>query len=254
MIKQAIILAAGEGTRMRPITDEIPKPMVKVMGEAMIEKIIDDLILYGIKRIVINTYYKADLLEKYITSKYCNADKVQIIFSRESELMNSGGGIDKALSDGKLKFEDFLVINSDMIYSKLPEEITLLASAHSIGGSKITMLIKEPRLSFGIEDIPTYIINEATSELHKISSATLKGRFCYVGVSILNPSIFNSYKKTSEKFSLSDFFMQASNKSELRGVVSVGNVYQIDRPCKLEQYEKLAREKEGDAHAREYCL
>ena len=242
VVKQAMILAAGEGTRMRPITNLIPKPMVEVDGKTIIERIIDNLISYGIERIVISTCFKADILENYIKSKYKDLKDVEIIFSREEELMNSGGGVDKALKDGKLKPNNFIIINSDMIYSKFSEQLDNLINIHCNNNSKITMLLQEPRLSFGIEDKPTYFLNKKTHELTKITSANLKGKFCYVGLSIFNPSIFTTYQKTVEKFSLSEFFIQASKNNELYGFESTERVYQIDKPHKIEECSKLLRE------------
>ena len=122
-IKQAMILAACMGTRMRPITDSIPKPMVSINNKTLIERIIDDLYSFGISKIVVNTYYKADVLENFLIQKYSDKkDKLEIVFSKEIELLDSGGGINKALLDNKLNKEPFIVLNSDMIYEKVKKE------------------------------------------------------------------------------------------------------------------------------------
>src|SRR5689334_11099819 len=120
-IKQAFILAAGLGTRMRPLTDKLPKPLIEVAGKSIIARTIDQLAEYGIERNVINAWYLADQLIEHVTN-YVNdltrsADSsaqqpIEVIFSREAELMNSGGGILNGLKHLNTT-EPFFIINGD---------------------------------------------------------------------------------------------------------------------------------------------
>lgn len=113
MIKQAMILAAGMGSRMQDLVHDRPKPMLMAQGKSLIERILEYLKNHQFERIVINSFYKAEMLEDFVKSLPI-AKQLEIIFSREDELLGPGGGIKKALPhfDGK----PFFVLNSDSYY------------------------------------------------------------------------------------------------------------------------------------------
>jgi len=110
MKKQAIIFAAGLGTRLRPLTNDIPKVLVEVDGVPILERIIKKLIASSFKKIVINTHYFADKVEAFINSKMFDAE---IIISYEKEVLETGGGLVFA----KKYFEkgNILVYNGDIL-------------------------------------------------------------------------------------------------------------------------------------------
>ena len=108
--KQAIIFAAGLGTRLKPITNNIPKVLVKVDGIAMLERIINKLIDNSFSKIVINTHYFADQIERFIEEKQFDTE---IILSYEEDVLETGGGLvfaKKYFDDG-----DILVYNGDIL-------------------------------------------------------------------------------------------------------------------------------------------
>ncbi len=113
MIDQAMILAAGLGTRMKDLVNDIPKPMVVVDGSSLIEKHLNYLLKHNIKKVVINTHYKADIFESFIKSLSINSE-IEIIFSREEVLLGTGGGVKNALKF--LSKEPFFILNSDAIF------------------------------------------------------------------------------------------------------------------------------------------
>ncbi len=118
---KAMILAAGRGERLRPLTDTTPKPLIKVAGKSLIEYHIDNLAKAGITEIIINTAWLADKIHRELGdgSKY----NVSIQYSDEGEALETAGGIIKALP--LLGNEPFLVVNGDIWcdydFSKLPE-------------------------------------------------------------------------------------------------------------------------------------
>ena len=90
-----MILAAGYGTRMRPLTLATPKPLLKVGGRTMLDQALDKLIAAtGIKRAVVNTFYLAEQIEAHLKMR----KDIEIVISRETELLDTGGGIKNALS------------------------------------------------------------------------------------------------------------------------------------------------------------
>lgn len=113
MIKQAVILAAGKGTRMLDLTKGQAKPMIKVAGRSLIYRIMDQLIEYGIAKIVINTFYQAEKLESHIRA-YDKPKGVELQMVRETELLETGGGIINMLP--YLDKKPFFVVNGDALW------------------------------------------------------------------------------------------------------------------------------------------
>lgn len=93
-IKNAMVLAAGLGTRMRPITDTIPKPLVKIAGKPMIDYALDALVEAGAEKIVVNVHHHADQMIAHLETR---TDAEILISDERSQLMNSGGGLAKGL-------------------------------------------------------------------------------------------------------------------------------------------------------------
>lgn len=110
-ITTAMVLAAGMGSRLRPLTDDTPKPLINVGGQPVILRTLLALKKAGIERVVINTHYLGRYVETTVTA---NPMGLNVIFSREEELLETGGGIKKALP--LLGDKPFLVVNSDAVW------------------------------------------------------------------------------------------------------------------------------------------
>ncbi|UHS62665.1 nucleotidyltransferase family protein [Agrobacterium vaccinii] len=110
-IKQAMVLAAGLGTRMRPITDTIPKPLVQIAGRPMIDYVLDALVEAGVETIVVNIHHHAEQMVAHLATR----KDVEIRISDETaQLMNSGGGLAKGLK--LLEPGPVLVMNADLFW------------------------------------------------------------------------------------------------------------------------------------------
>jgi MurNAc alpha-1-phosphate uridylyltransferase len=109
-IKKAMVLAAGYGTRLKPLTDRMPKPLIPVAGKPMIEYALDKLRAYGIEEVIINASHLKEQLTAYLSA--CNDLTIKI--SEETEPLETGGGLKKALP--LLGHEPFFTINSDIIW------------------------------------------------------------------------------------------------------------------------------------------
>ena len=110
-IKNAMVLAAGLGTRMRPITDTIPKPLVKIAGKPMIDYALDALVEAGAETIVVNVHHHAEQMIAHLENR---ADAEILISDERSELMNYGGGLAKGLK--LLGPEPVFVLNADLFW------------------------------------------------------------------------------------------------------------------------------------------
>src|ERR1700733_762359 len=106
-----MVMAAGLGTRMRPLTNDRPKPLVEVRGKALIDHAVDRLVAAGVTMIVVNAHYKLDMLKAHLAKR----TDVEIRISEEQdELLGTGGGILKALPN--FEGEPFFVHNSDSVW------------------------------------------------------------------------------------------------------------------------------------------
>jgi MurNAc alpha-1-phosphate uridylyltransferase len=110
-IKKAMVLAAGFGTRLKPLTDHMPKPLVPVAGKPMIEYALDKLRAYGIQEIIINVSHLKEQLTAYLSA----VNDLTIKISEEAEPLETGGGLKKALS--LLGSDPFFTINSDILWT-----------------------------------------------------------------------------------------------------------------------------------------
>ena len=104
-----MVLAAGLGTRLRPVTDAIPKPLVEVNGRPLIDHALDRLVAVGVEHVVVNLHYKAAMIAEHLAHR----DHPRIELSEEAELLDTGGGVARALP---LLDEAFFVVNSDVFW------------------------------------------------------------------------------------------------------------------------------------------
>ena len=114
-ITRAMVLAAGYGTRLRPLTDRVPKPLVPVAGKPMIEYALEKLSAYGVEEVVVNVSHLRDQLITYLA----RTRGLRIQISEEVEPLETGGGLKQALP--LLGDNPFFVINSDIIWTDTKE-------------------------------------------------------------------------------------------------------------------------------------
>src|ERR1043166_3434343 len=110
-IERAMVLAAGLGTRMRPLTDALPKPLVPVAGKALVDHVLDRLADVGVTTAVVNVHYMADVIEAHLERR---TRPTTVISDERGELLDTGGGVVKALA--LLGEAPFFHVNSDTIW------------------------------------------------------------------------------------------------------------------------------------------
>jgi MurNAc alpha-1-phosphate uridylyltransferase len=108
-VETGMVLAAGLGTRLRPLTESMPKALVTVQGRTLLDRALDHLQFVGVKRVVVNTHHKAEMIERHLADRKTPA----ITFSHEPTLLDTGGGVAKALPH---LGEPFFVVNSDAVW------------------------------------------------------------------------------------------------------------------------------------------
>ncbi len=142
---KAMVLAAGMGTRMRPLTDRVPKPLVEVGGKALIDHVLDRLADAGVERAVVNVHHFAEQIERHLAAR----SKPQIVISDERGLLlGTGGGVVKALP--ALGGAPFFHINSDTIWiDGVKPNLTRLAQAFDPASMDAALLLAPTTGSIG---------------------------------------------------------------------------------------------------------
>jgi NDP-sugar pyrophosphorylase family protein len=183
---KAMVFAAGEGQRLRPITEKTPKPLVPVAGRPMIEYPLLLLRHYGVEESIINLHHLGDQVEAYLGDGASRG--LAICYSREAELLDTGGGLLKArpfLEDGT-----FIVINTDVLID-LP--LAEVMAFHRRTAAAATLVLRPDPLAhqYGSMDIAGdgRICRFLSAEIPAARNAAVRD-LMFTGVQILEPSIF----------------------------------------------------------------
>jgi MurNAc alpha-1-phosphate uridylyltransferase len=235
---RAMILAAGLGSRMRPLTDNCPKPLLPVAGKPLIVYHIENLVALGITDIVINHAYLGHMIEKTL------GDGAQfgccIHYSPEQEALETGGGIYNALpllQESLLSetlLEPFLLVNGDVWLDW--DKIILPAE---IKGLCHLWLVENP------EHNPAgdFVLTQTGAVLDKIKSNKETEGECYTfsGISLLTPALFKNAQTGA--FPLAPLLRQAMSSDEASGELYTGAWIDVGTPERLQQVEELVRRK-----------
>ena len=184
-IKNAMILAAGIGSRMRPLTLSTPKPLLKIGDKNLLERAINLLILHGVKKLVINTHYLSEKIEKFVHNQNF---KIKIKISNESkELLDTGGGILNATKE----FEDepFFVLNPDTLWSTpYLKEIQNLEKLF-YEKNKASLLLVDKNLS---ED--KSFLGDFNLEKNSLIKRDKDNKFIFTGLQVLKRNNFSEFE------------------------------------------------------------
>jgi MurNAc alpha-1-phosphate uridylyltransferase len=138
--KTAMVLAAGLGKRMRPLTATRPKPLIEVAGQSLLDHLLERLSAAGVEKAVVNVHYLADAVEAHLNK---NAHGLDISISDERGLLlETGGGMVKALP--LIDADPFLVVNSDNLWIDGPADTLKLLASHWDGGKMDALLLLVP--------------------------------------------------------------------------------------------------------------
>ncbi len=192
-----MILAAGYGTRLRPLTDRTPKPLVPVAGRPVIEYTLRLLSAAGVRDVVINVHHLREQIQAHLGNGA--AYGVRIAYSVEEEILDSGGGIKQA--ESLLGPEPFLVVNGDTI---MDAPVAALVERHRTGGALATMLLR------GDPDAASYglIRIDESGRVRSILGAppmppdTVWAPFMFAGMHVFEPAIFGLMPAAGSPFSI----------------------------------------------------
>jgi N-acetyl-alpha-D-muramate 1-phosphate uridylyltransferase len=232
--RRAMVLAAGLGERMRPITNTLPKPLVKVAGQAMLDFVLDRLAASGVERAVVNVPYLADQIERHVASR----TRPQIVISDErAKLLNTGGGVVKALPE--LGREPFFHVNSDTIWiDSVTPNLTRLAEAFDPGTMDALLLLAPVATSIGYAGRGDFMMGP-DGRLQKRGEQEV-APYVYAGAAILTPKLFDG--ATAEPFSLTRMFDKAREARRLHGLRLEGVWMHVGTPDAIALAEQAIRD------------
>lgn len=231
---KAMVLAAGLGTRMRPITDKLPKPLVKVYGKTLLDYGLDALEKSGVKTAVVNIHHLADQMEEHLAER----KTLHIEISDErAELLDSGGGIKIALPH--LGNDPFFLINADSFWLEgTRPNLEILWDSWDPSKMDILLLLSSMTNTVGYSgkgDFEMDSEGRLTRRLEKKLSP-----FAYSGAAILHPKIFEH--AANGAFSLNRLFDEAIDNERLFGVRMEGLWLHVGTPeAIIEAEQAIAR-------------
>lgn len=230
MPAKAMVFAAGLGTRMRPLSDRVPKPLIEVAGKPLLDHALDRFALAGVETAIVNVHYLAGQIEAHLAAR--KAPRIVISDERE-KLLGQGGGIAKALP--LLGPEPFFVANTDAFWLEGPaDNLRRLAAAWDPQRMDILLLVASAAASAGCD---------SPGDFHMTPEGRLRRRgereiapFVYTGIGILKPALFASERR--DVFPLAPFFFAAADAGRLFGQRLEGLWLHAGTPEAIEEAER----------------
>ena len=225
MIKYGMVLAAGIGKRMQPLTLKTPKPLLEINNISLVERAINLLIDHGVQEISINVHYLPDQITTYISKKNFN---VKIYFSNEKDLLlDTGGGV----LEGTTQFKDspFFVINPDTLWSKKYLQETKKLEEIFYKNNKPSLLIVNKKLSLDKSFIGDFNLRNETIYKDK------ENQFIFTGLHITSRNFLTTEK--SKVFSMNKIWNDLIKKNDLYGKESKQKFYHLNT---FEMYNKIS--------------
>ena len=226
-IKTALILCAGYGKRLHPLTLELPKPLLKLHNITLLEKSLYLSKSLGIKKIKLNTFYLKEKIKNFVNNLNLNLD-IEIV-EDGNQILDTGGGILNMIK--KSNEENFLVLNSDTLWSdRYVSCIKDMEKVYFNEKSKNILLVVNKILSFDPNLKGDFNLN------NNILKKEDNNNFIYTGCQIINKSLFS--KVSNESFSILDIWNDLLEQNELFAYESKNKFYHV---TDLEIYNKLLK-------------
>lgn len=208
--KKAMVLAAGLGSRMRPLTDNKPKPLIEVQGKTLLDHGLDALVRAGVEEAVVNVHYHADQIEEHLATR---KDIAISISDERAALLDSGGGIAKALP--KLGKNPFFLLNADSFWVEgFQPNLVRMAKQWVTDEMDILLLLSGMTNAVGFNSKGDFEM-DPNGRLSRRGEG-LVAPFGYAGAAIINPEIFANAPKGA--FSLNKQFDEAIENERLFGM------------------------------------
>jgi len=230
-----MVFAAGLGTRMRPITDRTPKPLVSVAGRTLIDRALDEFEEAGVETAIVNVHHLADQIESHLASRA----RPRIVISNERDLLlDQGGGIKKALP--LIGDAPFFICNTDAFWiDAARSNILALAEAFDADRMDAALLLAPTQESVGIDWGGDFELDAQGRIIRREGPKP----YVYAGVGLMMPQVFAGV--ADDVFKLAPFFFEAARKGRLYGVVSSGLWLHVGTVAAIEEAERAIAARRG---------
>jgi len=231
-LRTAMVLAAGLGKRMRPLTATRPKPLVEVAGKPLLDHVLDRLRTVGIQRAVVNVHYLADAVEAHLREQ---AQGLEILMSDESrQLLETGGGVVKALP--LIEDETFLIVNSDNLWVDGPvDAIRLLEQRWDESAMDALLLVvpfSQAHCHGGVGDFRMDPLGRLARR-----APGKPAPFVYTGVQIVSQRLFRDAPVGA--FSMNLLWNRAIVEGRVYGLVHEGLWFDVGTPPAITRTEAI---------------
>jgi MurNAc alpha-1-phosphate uridylyltransferase len=218
--KSAMVLAAGLGTRMRPLTETVPKPLLEIGGRTLLDHAIDRLALVGVERVVVNIHYKAEMVAARLAARA----QPCITVSREEELLETGGGVARALA---ALDDEFFVVNGDVIWLDSRDyALARLAGAFDPACMDAILLLQKTVNAVGYEGAGDYFLDPMGKPRRRGEREVAP--YLFTGVQLLHRRLFEGIAE--KRFSLNRVYDRAERGGRLHAIVHDGEWYHVGTP------------------------
>lgn len=230
----AMVLAAGKGMRMRPLTLEKPKPLLEVAGKPMLDHVLDRLQEAGVARVVVNSFYKGAMIEAHLAGR----TNTSIILSREEELLDTGGGVKRALPH--LGDDPVFIINADLPWQDgAVPVLQRLAETFDPARMDALLLLMPLQKARGFDGSQGDFFMEPDGRL-KRAGAPVPRPYVFIAVQITKPQLFADVP--AKIFSNNLIWDEAEARGRLYGLLHEGSCFHVGTPQDLEEANRLWRD------------
>jgi len=226
---RAMVLAAGLGLRLRPLTLDRPKAMVEVAGRTLVDRALDRLQTAGVTTVVVNLHYKGNTLKQHLSRR----GQPKITFSDETdELLETGGGIAKALP--LLGAEPFYAVNCDVIWRDAQKSALLRLADRWEDAAMDALLLLQPTVTaIGYDGFGDFNMDPVGRLIRRPESFVVP--FVYTGIQLLHPRLFEGCP--TGPFSLNLLYDRAAKLGRLYGMLHEGDWMDVGTPAGLKAAE-----------------
>jgi MurNAc alpha-1-phosphate uridylyltransferase len=216
-VESGMVLSAGLGTRLRPITDAKPKALVPVQGRTLLDRALDHLESVGVKRAVVNTHHKAEMIERHLAGRKTPA----ITISHEPVLLDTGGGIANALPH---LGEPFFAVNSDAVWlnGRVPA-LTRLAEVFDPERHDCALLLQETVPAVGYEGRGDFSLDQLGVPRRRGESEVVP--FLFAGIQLLSHRLFAG--EPVAPYSMNRLWDKAIAQGRVIAIVHDGTWYDV---------------------------
>ena len=239
-IKCAMVLAAGFGVRLRPITDTTPKPLVQVLGRTLIDRTIDRLHEGGVETFVVNTHHLSEQIHEHLKKR----DDVKILFSPEDEILETGGGIANAMD--KFGNDPFFACNGDTLWLNGSQDVvTRMVRLWDTDKMDALLMLHSTVDAYGYDGLGDFCVDPLGGLLRRPESEV--SPYLFTGVQILHPRLFKNAPEGP--FSLNVIYDKAIEAGRLYGIVHDGEWFYVATSQSLGEAEDYMRKRySGSKH------